>query len=77
MTVDNLFRHVMVRQGGGFAVVPPIVRHVEVASVIDAGERNKRYSERRWTYGLLKQRRFWVNRAIAVYKKLTFPRPAA
>ena len=77
MTVDNLFRHVMVRQGGGFAVVPPIVHHVEGASVIDAGERNKRYSERRWTYGLLKQRRFWVNRAIAVYKKLTFPRPAA
>lgn len=77
MTVDNLFRHIMVRDGGGFAIVPPIVHHLEGASVIDAGQKDSRYAERRWNYGLLKQKRFWVNRAIAAYRKLRFRLPAA
>jgi glycosyl transferase family 25 len=75
MTVDNLFRHIMVRGGGGFAVVPPLVHHAEGTSVIDAGQKNSRYAERRWNYGLLKQKRFWVNRIIALYRKLTFRFP--
>ena len=72
MTVDNLFRHIMIRRGGGFAVVPPLVHHEEGVSVIDAGKKNSRYAKRRWNYGLLKQRRFWVNRAIALWKKMHY-----
>lgn len=76
MTVDNQFRHLMVRQGGGFAIVPPLVHHLEISSVIDAGHKASRYAGRRWNYGLLKQKRFWVNRAIAAYRKATFRLPA-
>lgn len=72
MTVDNLFRHVMIRNGKGFAVTPPLVTTTDSGSIIDAGQKSSRYNGRRWNYGLLKQRRFWVNRMIAGYSKLTF-----
>lgn len=77
MTVDNLFRHVMIRSGKGYAVAPPLGTTTAVASVTDAGRQASRYEGRRWNYGLLKQKRFWVNRAIAAYRKLRFRLPAA
>lgn len=76
MTVDNLFRHVMIRSGKGYAVTPPLAGTTQGPSVIDAGHRASRYAGRRWTYGWRKQRRFRVNRAIAAYRKLTFRLPA-
>ena len=69
MTVDNLFRHIMVRKGGGYAVTPPIARHVGEVSVIDEGKFKYRYKNRAWNYGLLKQRRIWHNRLVAYYRK--------
>lgn len=77
MTVDNLFRHVMIRSGKGLAVKPPLVTTTAALSVIDAGRKSSRYDGRRWTYGLLKQKRFWVNRAIALWHKARAPRPLA
>lgn len=76
MTVDNLFRHVMVRSGKGFAVVPPLAGTTAAVSVIDAGRQSSRYDGRRWNFGLLKQKRFWVNRAISACRKLAFRLPA-
>lgn len=76
MTVDNLFRHVMVRSGKGFAVVPPLAGTTAAVSVIDAGRQSSRYDGRRWNFGLLKQKRFWVNRAILACRKLAFRLPA-
>lgn len=75
MTVDNLLRHVMIRSGKGLAVTPALVRTTDAASVIDAGQKASRYDGRRWTYGLLKQKRFWVNRAIALWHKALYHRP--
>jgi hypothetical protein len=77
MTVDNLFRHVMIRSGKGYAVTPPLAGTSQSPSIIDGGRKASRYAERRWNYGLLKQKRFWVNRAIAAYHKLRFRLPAA
>lgn len=74
MTVDNLFRHVMIRSGKGLAVTPPLVRTTAAASVIDAGQQAGRYAGRRWNFGLLKQKRFWVNRLHALYRKATYRR---
>jgi glycosyl transferase family 25 len=72
MTVDNLFRHVLVREGGGYAITPALARQEGFSSTIDMGTRNQRYADRRWNYGLLKQKRFWTNRIIAAYRKATF-----
>jgi glycosyl transferase family 25 len=72
MTADNLFRHVLVREGGGYAISPPLARQEGFSSIIDTGKQNQRYADRRWNYGLLKQKRFWVNRIIAAYRKATF-----
>lgn len=74
MTVDNLFRHVMIRSGKGLAVTPPLVRTTAAVSVIDAGQQAGRYAGRRWNFGLLKQKRFWVNRLHALYRKATYRR---
>lgn len=72
MTVDNLFRHILIRSGKGFAVTPALAEHIDYGSTIDSSVKNKRYSNRRWNYGLLKQKRFWTNRAIALYRKLNY-----
>lgn len=72
MTVDNQIRHFLVREGGGYAITPPLARQEGFSSIIDTGKQNQRYADRRWNYGLLKQKRFWVNRIIAVFKKITF-----
>jgi glycosyl transferase, family 25 len=72
MTVDNLFRHVMIRSGKGLAVTPPLAGTTAAPSVIDAGHRASRYDGRRWNYGLLKQKRFWINRAIALWHKMRY-----
>ncbi|MDX5401505.1 MAG: glycosyltransferase family 25 protein [Rhodobacterales bacterium] len=76
MSVDNLFRHVMIRSGKGLAVTPPLVGTTAAASVIDAGQRASRYAGQRWNYGLLKQKRFWVNRVLALCRKAVYRPPA-
>ncbi|MEH6750666.1 MAG: glycosyltransferase family 25 protein [Paracoccaceae bacterium] len=76
MTVDNLFRHMMIRSGKGLAVTPPLARAHDGPSVIDAGTKASRYAGRRWTYGVLKQKRFWVNRVLALYRKALYQPPA-
>jgi hypothetical protein len=66
----------MIRSGKGLAVAPALVMTSAAPSVIDAGQKASRYDGRRWTYGLLKQKRFWTNRMIALSRKALY-RPAA
>lgn len=72
MTVDNHFRHALTRSGRGFAVIPPLVHQSGAESVITGSLKDRRDRDRTWNYGILKQRRFWSNRAIAIFKKVLF-----
>jgi len=72
MTVDNHFRHVLTRSGKGYAVIPPIVQQSGAESIITGQMKDRREKDRTWNYGILKQKRFWSNRFIAIVKKIKF-----
>jgi len=68
--VDNHYRHWQTRTGRGLSVWPPLFRAGDHPSDIDARTRRADKTQRRATYGLAKQRRLWVDKAIAVAHKM-------
>lgn len=71
--VDNYFRYWLTRQGHGYSVWPAPVTTNDSASLIDAaGSSYRQNKDRRWDYGIVKQRRLWGEKLIAVCKKLRF-----
>ncbi len=70
MPVDNAIREWLVRSGRGFAVWPPLVTQSDQASKIDSSNYKRKFTDRTWNYGYLKQRRLIVNKLIARTKKL-------
>lgn len=69
MPVDNQFREIMVRRGSGYAIWPPIVKAAGFESDIDGHGARRKADGRRWYYGLVKQKRLWCNKFIALSKR--------
>lgn len=74
MPVDTQFREVMVKNGRGFAIWPPITRQTGVLSDIDGDGATRKAHDRSWYYGLAKQWRLWRNKFIAFFRKISLPR---
>ncbi len=67
--VDNFFRDWLTQSNLGMAVYPPLVVARDVASDIDSGAKRKN-NNRSSNYGLLKQKRLWKDKLIAMKHKM-------
>lgn len=73
--VDNYFRHWLTRTGHGYSFTPPPVTTTDAASQILANAgRGRQTNERKWFYGLTKQRRLMEDKLIAFSRKRRFRR---
>jgi glycosyl transferase family 25 len=66
--VDNYFRYWLTRQGGGLSFSPPLISTTSAPSTIDAAVRRTR-QKRAVFHGLIKQKRLWVDKFLAIGKK--------
>lgn len=71
--VDNFFRHWLTREGHGYSISPPPVGTDHGVSEITAavGEQRKR-ADRKWYYGISKNRRIVTDKIFAYYNKMRF-----
>lgn len=70
--VDNFLRHWQTRRDRGLAVWPPIVSTTDAQSQIDSAATKRSRKGRSALYRLIKQRRLWVDKALAFRHLLRF-----
>lgn len=71
--VDNYFRYWLTREGHGYSFWPAPVTTTDAASIIDAsGSAYRQKVNRKWNYGLLRQKRLVEEKLIAIGKKWRF-----
>lgn len=72
MPIDHQIRELMVRNGNGYAIWPPLVKQRHVQSDVDNPNDDRKMHRRRWHYGISKHRRLIFNRIIATFRQLIF-----
>ena len=70
--VDNYLRHWQTRADRGLAVWPPIVSTIDAQSEIDAAGSRRSNKDRLVSYGLIKQRRLFIEKALAFRHLIRF-----
>ncbi|MBF9031662.1 hypothetical protein HKCCE3408_14775 [Rhodobacterales bacterium HKCCE3408] len=73
--VDNYLRHWITRVGGGYAFRPSPVPTIDAVSDIAHAAAPRAHAGRTLAYGWRKQRRLWVDKAIAALNRQFAPRP--
>jgi glycosyl transferase family 25 len=74
--VDNYLRHWLTREAHGYCVHPPIVGLSGAESLIAPSSKsaNRNHNGRTWGYEILKQKRLFIDKLIALRMKLGFSR---
>lgn len=71
--VDNFFRHWLTREGHGYSFWPAPVTTTDAASqILTVSGQTRKKNQRKWYYGLTKQKRLLEDKIIAIGKKRRF-----